>query len=493
MEEKFIVALDQGTTSSRAILVNGQGKIVDIRQREFPQIFPAKGWVEHDAEELWRSQKAVLAELIQANQLKGHQILALGITNQRETVVAWDSETGESLYNAIVWQDQRTSKRCVELKKGALAEVVRTKTGLVIDSYFSATKMEWLLQNVASVQSASDRGTLKFGTVDSWLIWKLSEGKCHCTEVSNASRTMLFDIHKQQWDLSLLETFGINPNTLPEVKDSDSLFGHWEYEDCSIPIHGVLGDQQAALFGQCCWTEGEVKNTYGTGCFMLMNTGEKAALSAHGLLTTIAWRRKGVTHYALEGSVLVAGAAIQWLRDSLKFFEEASQTESMALNANDNELYFVPAFSGLGTPYWNNEARGGMIGITRDTGPKEIVRAALEAMGYRTAEVLECMSLDAAIPITRLKVDGGATANNYLMQFQADVAGVEVDRPKDIESTALGAAFMAGLAVGFFNEDDLQKFRTMDRNFSPKLASEERSLMLSKWKEAVHRICAPKG
>ena len=446
---KYIIALDQGTTSSRAVLVNEQAGINGIVQKEFTQIFPQPGWVEHDANEILKTQVGVLAELIETNKLKQTDVIALGITNQRETTVVWDRKTGKPVYNAIVWQDKRTASICEELKSRGLSEYVRENTGLVIDSYFSGTKIKWILDNVEGARTKADKGELAFGTIDTWLIWNLTGGKIHATDVTNASRTMIYNIKDLKWDKKMLKELDIPESMLPEVKPSAHHFGDAEVNGLKIPINGVAGDQQAALFGQACFEPGMAKNTYGTGCFMLMNTGTKLQLSKNGLITTIAWSLDNKVEYALEGSVFIAGAAIQWLRDSLHMIDESKDSEYFASKAlGSNDVYVVPAFAGLGAPYWDMYARGAIFGLTRDSEKEHIIKATLESLAYQTKDILNAMQEDAGVKLASLKVDGGASANNMLMQFQADILGAEVERPKVIESTAMGAAYLAGIQAG---------------------------------------------
>jgi glycerol kinase len=428
---KYIIALDQGTTSSRAVLFNETGQIVDIHQKEFTQIFPRSGWVEHDPEEIWRSQYEVLVLLINNNKLNAKDIVAIGITNQRETTVVWNKKTGEPLMNAIVWQDKRTADICEEMKEASLEAYVRENTGLVIDSYFSATKIAWMLRNVKGAKELAQKGELAFGTIDTWLIWKLTKSKVHATDYSNASRTLLFNIKKLNWDDTLLDFLGIPRSLLPEVFPSSHHFGDFELDGHRIPIAGVLGDQQAALFGQACFEKGSAKNTYGTGCFVLMNTGSQIFVSESGLITTIAWGLDGKVEYALEGSIFIAGAAVQWLRDGLRIIDQAADTEYFARKASGHDdVYMVPAFAGLGAPYWDMYARGAVFGLTRDTGKNHIVKATLQSLAYQSRDVLDAMRKDSGIVLKSLKVDGGATSNDFLMQFQSDILGVEVERPE---------------------------------------------------------------
>ncbi|WP_199140816.1 glycerol kinase GlpK [Pedobacter sp. ASV12] len=449
----YVLALDQGTTSSRAIVFNRSGEIVSIAQKEFKQIYPEAGWVEHDPLEIWSTQLAVAAEAIVKAGLTAKDIDAIGITNQRETTVVWDRATGQPIYNAIVWQDRRTSAYCDEIKSKGLAKSLQDKTGLIIDSYFSATKARWILQNVPGATAKAAKGELAFGTIDTWLIWKLTNGATHVTDVSNASRTLLYNIHTLTWDEELLELFGIPSSMLPEVKSSSEIYGETAGQilAAKIPIAGIAGDQQAALFGQMCIEPGMVKNTYGTGCFMLMNIGKTPKISTNNLLTTIAWKLNGEVYYALEGSIFIAGAVVQWLRDELGFISKSADVEKLAAKVKDTQgVYIVPAFAGLGAPHWDQHARGTITGLTRGTNKSHIARAALESIAYQTMDVLKAMESDAGVGIAELRVDGGATANNLLMQFQADVLDCKVIRPKITEVTAIGAAYLAGLATGFW-------------------------------------------
>ena len=485
---KYIIAIDQGTTSSRALLFNERGEIAGTAQQEFTQFFPRSGWVEHDPEEIWSTQKDVLHKVIRDHSIAASSIVAIGITNQRETTVIWDRKTGVPVYPAIVWQDKRTASICEELKAKGLAEYVRDHTGLVIDSYFSATKIKWILENVAGVKERAKKGELAFGTVDSWLIWKLTGGKTHATDYSNASRTMLYDIRSLKWDKRMLIELEIPESILPEVRPSASNFGDWNYDGQSIPVAGVAGDQQAALFGQACFQPGMAKNTYGTGCFMLMNTGEKIQLSKNGLITTIAWGLDGKVEYALEGSVFIAGAAVQWLRDSLHLIDQSKDSEYFAAKAlGSNEVYVVPAFAGLGAPYWDMYARGAIFGLTRDTGKDHLIKATLESMAYQTKDILNAMQEDAGLKLASLKVDGGACANNVLMQFQADILGTEVERPEVIESTAMGAAYLAGIQIGLWKKESIIQHRKIQKRFIPKMDEATRKGLYEGWKKAVER------
>jgi len=488
---KYLVALDQGTTSSRCILFDKQGNVVQVAQSEFTQIFPKPGWVEHDPMEIWSSQLGVLTEVKARSGISPADIAAIGITNQRETTVVWERSTGKPVYNAIVWQCRRTAEYCDTLKKKGFDKEIKAKTGLVVDAYFSGTKVRWILENVPGARKRAENGELVFGNIDTWLIWNLTKGKVHVTDYSNASRTMLFNIHKLQWDDEILKELNIPKSMLPEVKPSSFVYGKTapDYLGGEIPIAGVAGDQQAALFGQCCFEPGRVKNTYGTGCFILMNTGEKAVESKNGLLTTIAWGAQGKVEYALEGSVFVAGAAIQWLRDGLRMIDNASFSESYANKVADSAgVYVVPAFVGLGAPYWNQYARGAIFGLTRGVQKEHFIRATLESLAYQSYDVFKAMEADAGVPIKGIGVDGGACANNFLMQFQADILNAEVIRPKVVESTALGAVYLAGLAVGFYaDKEDIRKNVAIDRVFKSTIDDATRKKLVGGWKEAVKR------
>jgi glycerol kinase len=490
MKEKFVLALDQGTTSSRAILFDHSGNIVTTAQKEFKQIYPQPAWVEHDAEEIWSSQYGVLAEAMAKKNITTENIAAIGITNQRETTIVWERKTGKPIYNAIVWQDRRTADYCNELKAQGLAQTIQQKTGLIIDAYFSATKLKWILDNVSGARAKADKGELAFGTVDTWLAWKLSSGQLHITDVSNASRTMLFNIHSCEWDDDLLKLFDIPKNILPEVKASSEVYGFSGSiiaPSSGVPIAGIAGDQQAALFGQLCTQPGMVKNTYGTGCFMLMNTGTKAVASKNNLLTTIAWKINNRVEYALEGSIFIGGAVVQWLRDGLHLIRSSSDVEALASQVVETDgVYVVPAFAGLGAPHWNQYARGSIFGMTRGTTNAHIALAALESIAYQTYDVLKAMEADSSISIKELRVDGGATANNLLMQFQSDILHAPVVRPKVYETTALGAAYLAGLAVGYWSGiDDLQKQWQVDKKFEPAANEEKIKSLLKGWQRAV--------
>ncbi|MCC3213725.1 glycerol kinase GlpK [Chryseobacterium sp. X308] len=489
MNEKLILALDQGTTSSRAILFNHSGEIEYVSQKDFRQIFPTPGWVEHDPNEIWSSQISVAAEVIAKAGISGLEVAAIGITNQRETTIVWDKETGEPIYNAIVWQDRRTSKYCDELKEQGHAETIKEKTGLVLDAYFSATKLKWILDHVEGARQKAKEGKLCFGTVDTWLVWKLTRGKMFITDVSNASRTMLLNIHTLEWDNDLLELFDIPRNILPEVKQSSEIYGETATTlfSTKIPIAGIAGDQQAALFGQMCTTPGMVKNTYGTGCFLLMNTGTEAVSSKNNLLTTVAWKINGEVNYALEGSVFVGGAAIQWLRDGLKLIHSSDEINKLAASVPDNGgVYFVPALTGLGAPYWDQYARGTIVGITRGTTDAHIARATLEGIAFQVYDIVKAMEADSGRASLELRVDGGASASDLLMQIQSDLFGFKITRPKTLETTALGAAYLAGLAVGYWKSiDEIQEQWIVDKDFHPQLAREQVDKMTHFWKKAV--------
>lgn len=488
---KYILALDQGTTSSRSILFDHAGEIKSLAQKEFTQIFPQPGWVEHDPKEIWSSQAATIAEAITAVGVNGLDIAAIGITNQRETTIVWDAETGEPVYNAIVWQDGRTAEYCNGLIAEGLTDKFREKTGLILNPYFSGTKVRWILENVPGARAKAEAGKLRFGTVDSWLVWNLTQGDVHVTDVSNASRTLLFNIHTLEWDQELLDIFDIPASMLPEVKSCSEVYGHtctniFAHE---VPIAGIAGDQHAALFGQMCTEPGTLKNTYGTGCFLLMNTGKEAILSKNNLLTTIAWKLGDEVTYALEGSIFVGGSCVQWLRDGLKMIQNSSEVEGLATSVEDNAgVYFVPALTGLGAPYWDPLAKGIITGITRGTTTAHIARAALEGIAFQTMDIVNAMQKDAGIPLGSLKVDGGASRNNYMMQFQADILGTNVVRPTCVETTAKGAAYLAGLAVGFWsNLEEIKEQWGIDRTFTPvALASKVKELKAG-WADAVGR------
>ncbi|MCZ0754168.1 glycerol kinase GlpK [Anoxybacillus sp. J5B_2022] len=493
--EQYILALDQGTTSSRAILFNRKGEIVHIAQKEFTQHFPKPGWVEHDANEIWGSILAVIASVLSEAAVKPEQIAAIGITNQRETTVVWDKHTGLPIYHAIVWQSRQTAGICEQLKQQGYDELFRAKTGLLIDAYFSGTKVKWLLDNVEGAREKAEKGDLLFGTIDTWLIWKLSGGKAHVTDYSNASRTLLFNIHELKWDDEILAILGIPKSMLPEVRPSSEVYAKtvpYHFFGQEVPIAGAAGDQQAALFGQACFEEGMAKNTYGTGCFMLMNTGEKAVQSQHGLLTTIAWGIDGKVEYALEGSIFVAGSAIQWLRDGLRMIKQAQDSEAYAEKvASTDGVYVVPAFVGLGTPYWDSDVRGAVFGLTRGTTKEHFIRATLESLAYQTKDVLTAMEADSGISLKTLRVDGGAVKNNFLMQFQSDMLGVPVERPVINETTALGAAYLAGLAVGYWKDrSEIATQWQLERAFEPQMPSAQQAALYEGWKKAVKAAMA---
>ncbi len=485
---KYVLAIDQGTTSCRALLVNHGGEIVNVAQEEFTQIFPKPGWVEHDPNEILEKQLKMIEEVISIDQVSAQDITSIGITNQRETTVVWDKDSGDPIYNAIVWQDKRTAPICEDIKKQGWDKAVRENTGLVVDSYFSATKIMWILNQVEGAREKAEDGKLICGTIDTWLIWNMTGGEAFVTDYSNASRTMIYNIKDLDWDRNLCQYFRIPMSMLPEVMPSSYVYGHYQMEGHSIPIAGVAGDQQAALFGQQCIQPGMAKNTYGTGCFMLMQTGENPSKSENGLLTTIAWGKDEKVFYALEGSVFIAGAAIQWLRDGLQIIEHAADSEQLAKEAIDQHgVYVVPAFAGLGAPYWDMYARGAIFGLTRDTGRAEITQATLHSLAYQTRDILEAMQQDSGIQLDRLNVDGGATSNNYLMQFQADILNVPVERPVITETTAMGAAFLAGLATGFWSDEQVSKVRKVDRSFNPEMDSSLRNKYYDGWKKAVSR------
>ena len=489
--KQYILALDQGTSSSRAIVFDETGATCAVAQKEFRQIFPRSGWVEHDPHEIWSSQASVIAEAIATMDINGLNIAGIGITNQRETTIVWDSETEEPVYNAIVWQDRRTSDYCDRLKNEGVTEMIRRKTGLIIDAYFSATKIKWILDNVPGARERAEKGKLLFGTVDTWLIWRLTRGDVHVTDVSNASRTMLFNINTLQWDDELLEMFGIPRSMMPEVRSSSEVYGHTKTTIFAhkVPVAGIAGDQQAALFGQMCTEPGMVKNTYGTGCFLLMNSGEKPIMSQNNLITTVAWKIGDKVNYALEGSIFVGGSVVQWLRDGLGVISSSSEVEELASRVPDtNGVYFVPALTGLGAPWWDQYARGTIVGISRGTTTAHIARAALEGIAFQTMDITAAMSRDAGIPLRELKVDGGASRNNLLMQFQADILGTRVIRPQVVETTAMGAAYLAGLAVGYWSGvDEIRKQWHVDRVFEP--SWEEGAVCRAKegWADAVRR------
>jgi glycerol kinase len=491
MKDKFILSLDQGTTSSRAIVFNKKGEMVSSAQKEFTQIFPQPGWVEHDANEIWSTQAGVAAEAIVRAGVNGKSIAGIGITNQRETTVVWDRETSQPIYNAIVWQDRRTSKYCDELRANGHADMIQDKTGLIIDSYFSGTKVKWILDNVEGAREKAEAGKLAFGTIDSWLIWKLTQGEVHVTDVSNASRTLLYNIKTLEWDTEMLELLNIPMSMLPEVKSSSEVYGHtvttlFAHE---VPISGIAGDQQAATFGQMCIKPGSVKNTYGTGCFMLCNTGNKPVKSKNNLLTTIGWQINGETTYCLEGSIFMGGAIVQWLRDGLGIIKSSADVETLATSVEDNGgVFMVPALTGLGAPHWDQYARGTIVGLTRGSTAAHIARAALEGIVFQVMDVLKAMEADAGIEIRELRVDGGAAINDLLMQFQSDMLDAPVYRPKTLETTALGAAYLAGLAVGYWDGvEDIQSQWAIDRKFEPEMPKEESQRLIIGWDKALGR------
>ncbi len=488
MTQQYIIALDQGTTSSRTAIVDNTGDIIAMAQEEFKQIFPHSGWVEHNAKEILETQLATLYKVIKEAKIHPKDIAGIGITNQRETTVVWNKHTGEPVYNAIVWQDKRTSDYCESLKQKGLESYIKHTTGLVIDSYFSATKIHWILNHVKGAKEAAAKGDLFFGTIDTWLLWNLTTNNVHATDYSNASRTLLFDIKNLCWDSTLLDEFNIPETMLPEVKPSSYHFGDFELDGYTIPIAGIAGDQQAALFGQTCFDKGDAKNTYGTGCFMLMNIGETLEFSKNGLLTTIAWGLNNKVYYALEGSVFIAGAAIQWLRDGLQMIASAEESENfITIKDEENPVYVVPAFAGLGAPYWNMYARGAVFGLTRDTGKNHLIKATLESLAYQTKDVLNAMAHDSGITLSSLKVDGGASANNFLMQFQADILGTKVSRPKVIETTVLGAAYFAGIGVGLWTQDDIITTKGIDKEFNSSFSQEKIQRLYNRWQKAVER------
>lgn len=489
-EKNYVMAIDQGTTSSRAIIFDRNGKKIGSSQKEFPQYFPKSGWVEHNANEIWNSVQSVIAGAFIESGIRPEAIAGIGITNQRETTVVWDKTTGQPIANAIVWQSRQSSPIADQLKADGHTEMIHEKTGLVIDAYFSATKVRWLLDNIEGAQVKADNGELLFGTIDSWLVWKLTDGQVHVTDYSNASRTMLYNIHKLEWDQEILDLLNIPSSMLPEVKSNSEVYGHtrsYHFYGSEVPIAGMAGDQQAALFGQMAFEKGMIKNTYGTGAFIVMNTGEEPQLSDNDLLTTIGYGINGKVYYALEGSIFVAGSAIQWLRDGLRMIESSPQSEEIAAKAKgDNEVYVVPAFTGLGAPYWDSDARGAVFGLTRGTTKEDFVRATLQAVAYQSKDVIDTMKKDSGIDIPLLKVDGGAAKNNLLMQFQADILDIDVQRAANLETTALGAAYLAGLAVGFWKDlDELKSMAEEGQMFTPEMPAEERDNLYEGWKQAV--------
>ncbi|WP_420387551.1 glycerol kinase GlpK [Roseivirga sp.] len=489
---KYIITIDAGTTSERAIIFNRKGEIVNVSQKEFEQFYPKPGWVEHSPLEIWETQKFTINDVLEKQGVHASEIAAIGITNQRETTIVWDRKTGKSIHKAIVWQDRRTANYCEELKSRDVMDKIQEKTGLLIDAYFSASKIRWILDHVEGAQEKAEKGELAFGTVDSWLLWKLTDGAVHATDVSNASRTMLYNIHQLEWDQELLELFNIPASMLPEVKQSSDSYGHTskEHFGAEIPICGIAGDQQSALFGQMCTEPGMVKNTYGTGCFLVMNTGKEAIKSEHKLLTTIGWQVNGEVSYALEGSIFIGGAIVQWLRDNVNFIEASSDVEALAKSVEDNGgVYFVPGFVGLGAPHWDQYSTGLMIGLTRGTQKGHIARAALEALALQSMEVINTMALDSGIDLKELRVDGGASANNLLMQIQSDVTGLDIVRPEIVETTAQGAAFLAGLAVGYWKDmEEIKAIWKVDRKFEPSGANVDQ--LKHNWSHAVERAKA---
>ena len=491
MRKGYILALDQGTSSSRAIVFDHDGKICSVAQKEFPQHFPKSGWVEHDPKDIWSSEASVIAEAITGIGINGLDIAGIGITNQRETTIVWDADTGEPIYNAIVWQDRRTAEYCDSIKTPENIKTIRNKTGLIIDAYFSATKIKWILDNVPGAKEKAAKGNLRFGTVDTWLIWNLTRGEVHVTDVSNASRTMLFNINTLEWDKELMSFFGIPMSMMPEVRSSSEVYGYTKTTIFAhrVPIAGIAGDQQAALFGQMCTAEGSVKNTYGTGCFLLMNTGSKPIISKNNLLTTLAWKIGNEVNYALEGSIFVGGSVVQWIRDGLGLIRSSSEIEALAMQVGDNGgVYFVPSLTGLGAPYWDQYAKGCIYGITRGTTAAHIARAALEGIAFQTMDIVRAMEKDSGIRLTELKVDGGASMNNLMMQFQANILGTKVIRPAVTETTALGACYLAGLAVGFWEDiDSIKKQWRAEKSFSPELTEEKKLELQEAWADAVSR------
>lgn len=495
MNQQYVLAVDQGTSSSRAIIFNKQGESCAVAQKEFTQYFPTSGWVEHNPKEIWATEATVIFEAMEKLGINGSNIAAIGITNQRETTIVWDAETGEPVYNAIVWQDRRTAEFCDQLKAQGLTEMIHHKTGLIIDAYFSATKIKWILDNVSGARKRAEQGKLRFGTVDSWLVWQLTGGKLHITDATNASRTMLFNIHTLQWDEELLQIFGIPRSMMPDVKSCSEVYGYAgpTLFGCQVPIGGIAGDQQSALFGQLCTEPGSVKNTYGTGCFLLMNSGEKPIMSANNLLTTIALLRDGKVTYALEGSIFVGGSVVQWLRDGLGIIRSSSEIEALAASVPDTGgVYFVPALTGMGAPYWDQYARGSITGISRGTTAAHIARAALEGIAFQTLDIVQAMQRDAQIPLKELKVDGGASRNNLMMQFQADILDTKVIRPRNTETTALGAAYLAGLAVGYWDSvESIRQQWTIDSTFLPTEDRQRVQAAVQGWQAAIQRTLTP--
>ncbi|MBQ1908969.1 MAG: glycerol kinase GlpK [Bacteroidaceae bacterium] len=495
MNQQYVLAVDQGTSSSRAIIFNKQGESCAVAQKEFTQYFPTSGWVEHNPKEIWATEATVIFEAMEKLGINGSNIAAIGITNQRETTIVWDAETGEPVYNAIVWQDRRTAEFCDQLKAQGLTEMIHHKTGLIIDAYFSATKIKWILDNVSGARKRAEQGKLRFGTVDSWLVWQLTGGKLHITDATNASRTMLFNIHTLQWDEELLQIFGIPRSMMPDVKSCSEVYGYAgpTLFGCQVPIGGIAGDQQSALFGQLCTEPGSVKNTYGTGCFLLMNSGEKPIMSANNLLTTIALQRDGKVTYALEGSIFVGGSVVQWLRDGLGIIRSSSEIEALAASVPDTGgVYFVPALTGMGAPYWDQYARGSITGISRGTTAAHIARAALEGIAFQTLDIVQAMQRDAQIPLKELKVDGGASRNNLMMQFQADILDTKVIRPRNTETTALGAAYLAGLAVGYWDSvESIRQQWTIDSTFLPTEDRQRVQAAVQGWQAAIQRTLTP--
>ncbi|MBQ2519452.1 MAG: glycerol kinase GlpK [Bacteroidaceae bacterium] len=495
MNQQYVLAVDQGTSSSRAIIFNKQGESCAVAQKEFTQYFPTSGWVEHNPKEIWATEATVIFEAMEKLGINGSNIAAIGITNQRETTIVWDAETGEPVYNAIVWQDRRTAEFCDQLKAQGLTEMIHHKTGLIIDAYFSATKIKWILDNVSGARERAEQGKLRFGTVDSWLVWQLTGGKLHITDATNASRTMLFNIHTLQWDEELLQIFGIPRSMMPDVKSCSEVYGYAgpTLFGCQVPIGGIAGDQQSALFGQLCTEPGSVKNTYGTGCFLLMNSGEKPIMSANNLLTTIALQRDGKVTYALEGSIFVGGSVVQWLRDGLGIIRSSSEIEALAASVSDTGgVYFVPALTGMGAPYWDQYARGSITGISRGTTAAHIARAALEGIAFQTLDIVQAMQRDAQIPLKELKVDGGASRNNLMMQFQADILDTKVIRPRNTETTALGAAYLAGLAVGYWDSvESIRQQWTIDSTFLPTEDRQRVQAAVQGWQAAIQRTLTP--